>query len=419
MKVLTTQQRDAALLAAGRIEKPVSISIVNLAAGVTTAIRLTDEERDQLLAKCVACEFVKLTLEITAYEHSADAPNRRFVKLRDGAVLSAAKTALGRPFLRDHDQGNTLARGGTILESRGVRRGDGDYAIVQVVELTAPWAVELALRGLLTFVSIGLRATGPVLCSCCGTEVLTECWHFPGEEMGAEPGDEPDVCEWIYTSAEIVETSSVNVPAVIGAHIESIRAALSAALGGPPPEGHGMSLVRIAALLSLAATAGETEVLSAVESQGKRLKSLELELGVANKDLVTVTGERDVLKEAKLATEAKSFIDEAIGLGKIAPADSETWSSLYALDSVKALSLMAARKPGTSTPAGKPRQTVPGDPVVVVVAPTDATLAAKVDAAIIAMGNNPVLARQTAVAFGTPADKINQFLAAALGVKED
>ena len=222
--------QKATRLYAGQIEnmRRLALASIELRAASIVGVNLTNETRDQLLAKCAAGEYVRLVIEVLAYEHKDGEPNRRFVRIRDGAVLSAAKTAVGRPFLRDHAQGNQLARAGTILESRGVRRGNGDYAVEMTVELTAPWAVELALRGLLTFVSIGMNPTGPVLCSYCGTEILAECLHMPGEKIAAK-GD-PVACEWVFTSVEIVECSAVNVPAVPGAHIEGIRAALSAVL---------------------------------------------------------------------------------------------------------------------------------------------------------------------------------------------
>lgn len=359
----TKEQRDSAMRAAAQLEQPTKI--VTLSADGSTKLQLSDDQRDELLAKCAANEYVRLVIEVLAYEHKEGAPNRRFVKIRDGNVLTAARTAEGRPFLRDHAQGNQLARAGTILQSRGVRRDAGDYAIEMVVELTAPWAVDLALRNLLTFVSIGMNPTGPVLCSFCGTEIFTECDHILGEEIVGKPGTEPVTCEWIFTSVEIVECSAVNVPAVPGAHIEGIKAALSLSLfGGEPPEGISKPMREyLLKILGLAATASDDEINAAVESQGKNLLTLKAELGIANKDLAIVAAEREALKQAKLAADAKSFIDEAVSLGKIAPSDTETWSNLYALDSAKAVELMAKRSPSQATPVGAPRQ-APKDPVV-------------------------------------------------------
>lgn len=351
------KQRAEMLVAAGQLERPFDGANVVLRAGEQA---LTTDLRDELLAKCKAGEYVELFIDLDAYEQRDGERNRACVKLSAGAVAPAARSAKGRPFLRDHLQGDSLARGGEIVESKSVKRADGDYVIRMTVKLTAPWAVEMALRGLLSFISVGLRATGPVKCSLCGTEVFTECWHYRGESIVTKVGAEPQVCEWIYTSAEIVEASSVNVPAVVGAQIEGVRAALSAALsaGNPAEESRTMKILPgLLAALNLAATASEEEILSAVEAHNKRAKTLEAELGISNADKIKAQSERDVLQAAKLAADAKSFIDEAIGQGKIAPADTETWSTLYSLDSDKAVKLMTDRKAGTATPVGKPRQT--------------------------------------------------------------
>jgi hypothetical protein len=383
---LTPAQRTAAILAAGKVERQAFVSLVGV-----DGTKLSDAKRDELLAKCTAGEFVELTIEIVAYEHKAGEPNRRHVRLSDEAVMSAARSAIGRPFLRDHEQANSLARGGTILESKGVRASDGRYEIRQRVKLTAPWAVDLALRGLLTFLSIGLRATGPVLCSLCGTEFLDRCGHMPGEITAS------GTCEWVFSSAEVVETSGVNVPAVPGAHIESIRAALSAAgnnSGSPPHRGHVYT--QIATILSLAATAGETEILSAVEAQSKRLKALE--------------AEHARLKEAQLAAQAKSFIDDAIECGRISPADAKTWERLYAFDPQGTVTLMSERQIGTATPVGTPRQSRD----IATFAPTDRSAAA--NARLSAAGVNPDAVRNFARMFG--AKDIDKTITDALGSKE-
>lgn len=78
---------------------------------------------------------------------------------------------------------------------------------------------------------IGWHPTGPVTCSACGTEVFAECTHLPGDRL--ESGD---VVEFVFTDAELVETSAVSVPAVQGTGIDQIRAALSAARIHTPKE---------------------------------------------------------------------------------------------------------------------------------------------------------------------------------------
>jgi phage major head subunit gpT-like protein len=355
----TAEQRAEMLRASSQLAQPIEIANVVLRAGDS---EIDDESRADLLARCLAGELVSLILEIDAYEQREGEHNRAFIKLAPKALAPAARSAKGRPFLRDHLQADSLARGGKILDAKSVKRGEGDYVIRMTVQLTAPWAVEMALRDLLSFISIGLRATGPVLCSHCGTEVFTECWHYRGEEIVTKVGAPSQRCEWIYTSAEIVEASSVNVPAVVGAHIESIRAALSAlepvSIGEEPKKESLMkNLPMLLAALNLAATAGEEEILSAVAEHNRKLQATEAQLGIVTNDLASAATERDTLRAAQLAAEATSFIEDAIGEGKIAPADKATWSTLYAAAKDKAIVLMSERKPGTATPVGMPRQT--------------------------------------------------------------
>lgn len=378
MKIRPTDaQRAEMLLASSQLEQPLEATNAMLyASSKGDRAEMTQEQRVELLAKCVAGELVELYLELDAYEQREGERNRGCVRLSPGAVAPAARSAKGRPFLRDHEQENTLARGGEIVSATSVKRGEGDYVIRMTVRLTAPWAVELALRDLLSFISIGLRATGPVLCSVCKTEVFTECWHYRGAEVVVKAGAEPQICEWIYTAAEIVEASSVNVPAVPGAQIEAIRVALSALdVHSQDKETRRMkNLPKLLAALNLAATAGEDEILIAVEEYNRKAAATAAELGIKAKDLELATAERDALKETQLAAEAKAFIDEAISVGKIAPADQETWSTLYALDKSKAVSLMTDRKAGTATPVGRPRQVTEVAPAAPVITGGDTVL---------------------------------------------
>lgn len=211
---------------------------------------ITDELRDALLAKCAAGEYVEVTMDVLAYEQKAGKTNRNFVRFRDGALLSLGASGRGTPYLRDHRQGDSLARGGTVVASKGVKLDEGSYEIRQSIKVTAPWAVELALRGLMSGVSIGWNPTGPVTCSACGTEVYTKCYHWPGDkvrEVVDEAGNKRFVrdragavtVEWVFNSAELIETSSVPVPAVADAGVERVRAALTLACPGDA-EGDGL-----------------------------------------------------------------------------------------------------------------------------------------------------------------------------------
>ncbi len=149
----------------------------------------------------------------------------------------------GKPFLRDHAQRDSMARGGTLIESGVEVPTEGHYEIRQVARLTEPWAIALYLRGNMTTVSIGWIPTGPVLCSVCNAPVGEKCggwWkHWPGDRLKKITDDDGNevyvdsnkgsiVVRWIYTAAELIETSCVPVPGVPTAEMDQLRATLSA-----------------------------------------------------------------------------------------------------------------------------------------------------------------------------------------------
>lgn len=178
--------------------------------------------RDKLLAKLAAGEYVELEMEIRAFVQEPGKHNKNFVRVKDGRPLSSgAKTWATKPFLRDHERWNTLARGGTIISSE-LRDDGGAKAIYQTVRLTAPWAVEQALRKLMDRFSVSFAPTAPILCSVCDADAR-KCAHWPGDTT-----DDGQVVEVVFTGIEGVETSSVNDPAVEGTGVESIRAQLAA-----------------------------------------------------------------------------------------------------------------------------------------------------------------------------------------------
>lgn len=201
---------------------------------------ITDELRDQLLAKCAAGEHVEIEVDILAYEQRPGVANRNFLRFRDGAMLKLGASGKGTPFLKNHDQGDVEARGGTITRSLTEKVGEGEYHVRQTARISAPWAVSMALRGLLDKVSIGW-AGDDVTCSACGTAVYTECYHWPGDRVSEEAGADGKKryvrdrkgnlrVEWIFNDPSLVETSAVNVPAVPMAGIEAVRAALAAVM---------------------------------------------------------------------------------------------------------------------------------------------------------------------------------------------
>jgi len=322
--------------------------------------------RDEILAAVAANKHVEIRLTILAYEQAPGKSNRKFVRFAPGAMQSLGSSFAGMPFLRDHEQGNSLARAGTILTSKTTKLGDGQYEIKQEVALTAPWAVDLAVRGLMSSVSIGFRPTGPVLCSACNAPVFTQCYHFPGDKLAVvdkkkvRAADGTEVVEWIYTAARGVETSSVPVPAVIEAKIEEIRASLSDALGAAPAaderalaaqEDHVMDLEKLAKILGAAAP---TE-----EAIAARAATLTSELQIALKDrerLTAVDAELAILRAEVAGGKRAEFLRAGIAEGRIAPSDKELWGTLWDADPKRAGELLAARAPQSATPVGAKRQ---------------------------------------------------------------
>lgn len=318
--MITDKQRTEAITLASRAALG---SITELRAS-GKAMSATD--RDALLARAVARESVELELDVLAYEQGRrDASgkrigNRNGIRVRDGAMMRLGSSGAGRPFLRDHLQGDVTARGGTVLTSKTSKlTEDGHYEVRQTVRLTEPAAVERALRGLMSTVSIGLHQTGPVNCTACSTEVLSRCFHFPGDTATDKDGAEIEV-EWEFTSAELVETSEVSVPAVPSAAIKGFRAALALSLPngtrGTEPQKE-TRMIKVCTMLGLAATAGEDEITKAVEGlreQGRIAASQRDDLAVTNAELSLKLSSFE-------ATEAQSaedkFISGGIAAGKV------------------------------------------------------------------------------------------------------
>jgi phage major head subunit gpT-like protein len=370
---------------------------------------LSAEDRDELLARAVTGQHVELEVDLLAYEQRTGKPNRNFVRVRDGAMAGLGRTGTGRPFLRDHLQNSVVARGGTITASRTEKRGEGDYAVHQTVRLSAPWAVELALRGLLDSVSIGLHPTGPVLCSVCETPIFEACWHCPGETISdqrelkkRDPNAGDVTVEWIFTEAELVETSAVNVPAVPNARVVDVRAALSAhalslrpafaAPGGIPTRKENDDMdPELLKLLGLAATATADDVKAAIA----KLNADTAELKIVRTELASFQGDISALKADKLKRDEDAFVNGALATGRIGKGDQEHWRALFAADPKRAGELMEKRPANAVTPVGAERQSAGGDPTAPVItggARAPRSLAQQRDLAIGLLKANPMAA---------------------------
>jgi hypothetical protein len=352
---LTAEQRDQAIAA---VAHSVTGRIVEMRA--SGGGELDSARRSALLAAAVAREDVELEVDILAFEQKTGERNYNCFRFRDGAMMALGRSGEGTPFLRDHKKYDSEAVGGTITKSRTEKVAEGHYRILQTATLREPKAVERALRGLIHAVSIGARATGPVECSLCGTPVFEDCYHWAGDEVEGEDGSVA-IVEWVYTSAVLWETSECPIGAVPTAGPQSIRAAIEAAAngGGPRPLVNKDSTMNLrealAAALSLAATAGDTEIIAAVNG----LVASRAELTIANAELGVLRSERDQLRAAQQATAADEFVRAALAEGKIAAGEDEKlWRAMFAASEPRARELMTARAAGCATPVGQARQSV-------------------------------------------------------------
>ena len=324
-----------------------------------------DEQRVELLTRSRTGEHIELELDCTPFLQLPDTPNRNFLRFRDGGLVAMGRTGKGSVFLRDHRQGDLTARGGTVLASKMTRGDGGIYRLSQTIRLHEPWAVQMALTGSLDRFSIGWNPTGPVTCSVCKSEILEACWHFPGETVELDSGEQ--AVEWVFHSAELLETSAVCVPAVVGTTVDDIRAALAVAkpeLGHRPTrKGKFMAYRRIAELLALSASAGESEVIAGIEAlqgklddAGKRLAATRAQLEEANAALASERAAHEALK-AQLAHDAEeSFIRTGIEAGKLRPNSklAKALRDMFALDREAAQEMLDSAP--VVTPVGTPRQ---------------------------------------------------------------
>lgn len=195
-------------------------------------------ERDAMLAdvRGNAASTARLTMTIRAYLQGAPGahPNGHSVRVRDGGLRALARSYRGAPFLRDHNERDLGARGGTVLASDLEDYGDGLKAIVQDVELTKPWAIEAVLDGTIDRFSASFELAGAATCTICNKAyqpswfgLAPVCEHEPGATYQNKAGEQ-QLCEVEFENARGRETSGVSVPAVQGTGVAGIQAALAA-----------------------------------------------------------------------------------------------------------------------------------------------------------------------------------------------
>jgi hypothetical protein len=358
LRRITPSMRAEAIALSSRCPMPMGITTLR-----ANGAKIEGPDVDAMLARAVARERVELELDLLAYEQGARdsdgvrIPNRNHVRFRDGVMQRLGRSGRGVPFLRDHRQHDSEARSGTVIDSRTEKVGETNhYRIYQTVRLSDPAAVERALRGLMTTVSIGWHPTGDPHCTSCKAPIFTECLHFPGDL-----DDEGGRVEWEHQDAELIETSEVPVPGVPTAGIDGIRAALAATLsrGEGPQEIAIMKVGAIATLLNLAATASEDEITVAVTALAterdaikEQLSSTARALAAANAKLAT--HEADA---ARVAEDA--WIADGIKGGKVRPGAHELALRAYFKSDPGAARAMLDASP-VVTPVGMPSQAAAG-----------------------------------------------------------
>lgn len=281
--------------------------------------RITDSERRALLGRVRAGEHVEIAFRARSYAQS-DKPNRNHVRFKPSILGKLTRSFVGQPFLRDHGQTSLDARGGTITDAELVKEGEG-YAIDLTVRAVKPWAVEGLLDGTIDRFSIGWHPTGPITCSVHKKNLrgAESCGCWPGDKSGE------DVVEAIFTGADGVEVSAVNVPAVPEAQGVEIRAALSA--WNPPQTPSENRMMKIATLLGLSSGATEEEISVALSKLQSTNSALEVRLTAAEErrnmvegKLAELTAAAELQQKAALAQRVSADIERLYASGRLAVA---------------------------------------------------------------------------------------------------
>lgn len=388
MKTLAQLRKEALALFAHGVAPSLVDGEVLVLRGANGAA-LDSAAADALLAKAVARERVSLTIEMLAYEQGRRdssgkvVKNSKGIRVRDGAMQAFGRSGKGAPFMRDHLQRDSTARGGTITASSTTKVDEaGHYKVMQTVELVEPAAVERALRGLMSAVSVGIDpADGDVTCTACDAPIFTKCYHFPFDLVAKKDGTSIEV-EWEFTNPRLVETSEVPIAAVQAAEIQSVRLAVAQLSGAPmpgvpdligvrPEEKPTMNLAALIALLGLAATATLADVNAklglaptasledatvAAQARLATATTATAELAVKNAELATISKSVAELQAERRQRDEDAFITGAIGSGRITLGEEPQWRALYAANKDRAVELMKEKAANSATPVGAPRQ---------------------------------------------------------------
>lgn len=323
--------------------EPVTVP-VTLRAAADAGETLDDETRADMLRRLAAGEHVEVVADIVAYSQRDGRPNRNFVRFAPERLAEIAKTALGRPFLKDHAQYTVDAEGGEILASTAETIADGSVEIRQTVRLTEPWSVRRALTGRLAAFSIGWRNIPPpgraearLHCSNCRDDVrlcVFELDHRRGRVVDGRP------IEWEFQNADLVETSNVVVPAVVEARPLDVRPALAAedivselstygiVVSTPAnhPQEKTVKLETLLAALGLDGDADEAAALRGLralkakaDEADTKLAEVSAKLDAAEARATAAEAAVEALRREAAETAARTWADDLVSEGRLAP----------------------------------------------------------------------------------------------------
>lgn len=339
---------------------PVAVTGMRLAEDVVEIVELDDDgnqrvrvlaaagaidadKRKTLIELSLAGKHVELDIDIIAYVQTPGVRNRKFIRFRPDRLPDIARSGVGTPFLRNHEQRELLSAGGTVTASALVTSGEA-REIHQTARLTVPWAVQAALQSVLGKFSIGWWPTGAIHCSLCEAPIEDCLWkrgHWRGSEHDGQ------VVEFIFQDAELIETSAVNIPAVPETRVRGIRSASAhdpnhaervidelLALGAHLPSSHPgdlpmpdtrNALARINTKLGLQTEANEAAALAALAALFNERDLARSQLADVTAERNAATTERDQLRarlaeiEASRQNErADAFVQRAVEAGKCA-----------------------------------------------------------------------------------------------------
>ncbi len=199
-----------------------------------------------------------------AYRQPKGKPNRRYLRFADDKLEAGAPSWRGQPFLVDHNTYEQSARKGSILTSEYSADAKGAPAFFMGFAVVKPEAAISVLDGTIDRFSIGWHPTAPVVCSVHGKQIRGKdgCYCWPGDQVDGE------TVEAIFTGADGVEVSAVNVPAVPEAKGVDLRAALSALAEQSEravTARKEQDMERIATHLGLGGAATEDQILAALK----------------------------------------------------------------------------------------------------------------------------------------------------------